>query len=106
MPTDQKYNINARVNHISHLPEFLTPSPACSELLFSVSSVPPAVAGVGSVKTESGLAETSVGPAAPSGEQVVSHVRVAAAEEPKKCWWKGEQKGASVGKNRERGQDR
>lgn len=61
------------------------PSPECSELLFSAFSVLPAVAGAGSVKTGSGRAGISVGQAAPSGEQVASHVHVAAAVEPKKC---------------------
>lgn len=77
---DQKVNINGRVYCISS-----HSSPAWSEL-FSVSSVLQVVAEAGSVKTGSGLAETSAGPAAPSGEQVVFHVHVAAAVEPKKCW--------------------
>lgn len=63
-------------------------SPEYYEQQFSASSVPQAVAGVGSVKTESGLAETSAGPAAPSAEQAVFHVHVAAAEEPEPWWWK------------------
>lgn len=57
--------------------------PAWSEPLFSVVSVLQAAAGADAVRTGSGLAGTSVGPAAPSGEQAVSHVRVAAAAEPK-----------------------
>lgn len=83
---DQKFNISGRVYCISW-----HPSPAWSELLFSVSSVLQVVAEAGSVKTGSGLAETSAGPAAASGEQVGSHVLVAAAVEPKKCW-KGNKK--------------
>lgn len=63
-------------------------SPEHCEWQFSASSVPQAVAGVGSVKTESGLAETSAGPAAPSVEQAVFHVHVAAAVEPEPWWWK------------------
>lgn len=67
----------------------LLPSPAHSELQqFSVSFVPEAVAVADAVKTGSGLAGTSAEPAAPSGEQVVSHVHVAAVAEPKKCRWK------------------
>lgn len=68
------------------------PSPACPELkLFSASSALQAAAGAGAVKTGSGLAETSAGLTAPSEEQVVSRVHVAAAAEPKKCWPEGEQ---------------
>lgn len=58
-------------------------SPACSELkLFSASSALQAVAGADAVKTGSGLAGTSAGPAAPSGEPVVSRVPVVVAVEP------------------------
>lgn len=60
--------------------------PAHPELqqLFSVSSALQAAAGAAAVKIVSGLVVTSVGLAAPSGEQAVSLVHVAAAEEPKK----------------------
>lgn len=50
--------------------------------LFSVSSALRAAAGAAAVKTGSDLAETSAAPAAPAVEQVVSHVRAAAAVEP------------------------
>lgn len=55
--------------------------------LFSVSSALQAAVGAAAVETVSGLVGTSVGLAAPSGEQAVSLVHVAVAEEPKKCWW-------------------
>lgn len=57
-------------------------SPECPELQrpFSVSSALEAAAGADAAKTGSGLAATSAGPAVPSGQQVVSHVHVAAAE--------------------------
>ena len=62
----------------------LVHSPACRELQqFSVSFALRAVAGADAVMTGSGQVGTSAEPAAPSGEQVVSHVLVAADAEPK-----------------------
>lgn len=78
------------------------PSPVCYELPFSVSSVPQAVAAVGSVKTGSGRAGTFAGPAAPAGEQAVSHVPVAAAVVPKAMSTEGEHRGAHHGKTERR----
>lgn len=50
-----------------HLPKPKQLPPAWADPQFSVSSVPQAAPGVGSVKTGSGLTETSAGPVAPSG---------------------------------------
>lgn len=63
-----------------HMP----PSPVHSELQpFSVSSALQAAAGAAAAETGSGLAVTFAAPTAPSGEQVASRVRAAAAVGPK-----------------------
>lgn len=97
-------------NHLRASISVTPPSPAHSEpwwLLSSVSSALQAAAGVAAVKTESGPAGTSAGPAAPSAEQVVSPFHAAAAAEPwkrRRCRGKGGK--AHGGETRQRGQDR
>lgn len=77
-----KENTKKKKPHIFRLYVRTELPPAWADPQFSVSSVLQAAPGVGSVKTGSGLTETSAEPVAPSGGKVVSHAPVAAAVEP------------------------